>query len=76
MAYRWSTVREAARRGLSGWVMNQPDGTVLFEAQGERGLVEELIAWSRRGPSGARVTAVHVAWLAEIAGEDGFEIRH
>ncbi len=76
VSYRMSTLRAAIRRGLSGWVANQRDGTVLFEAQGERALVEELLAWARRGPSGARVHAVHVDWIEEVAAEVDFEIRH
>ena len=76
VSYRWSTVDEASDRGLVGWVKNQRDGSVLLEAQGPPGELEGLLAWCRRGPAGAHVTAVEVEWLAERPGEERFEIRH
>jgi len=76
VAYRVSALREAIRLGLTGWVQNEPDGSVRLEAQGELGRVDSLLAWCRRGPPGARVGAVDVEQLPDIEGESRFEIRH
>ena len=76
VAYRVSALREALRLGLSGWVQNEPDGSVLLEAQGARDRVAALLAWCRRGPPGARVTGVNVEELPDIEGEGRFEILH
>ena len=74
VGYRASTVYEASRLRLTGWVKNQADGSVLLEAQGER--VGELEAWCRHGPPAARVTAIDVEELPAVDGEHGFDIRH
>jgi acylphosphatase len=62
--FRASIVYEAQNFGLTGWVRNCPDGSVEAIAEGGRDKVEELIAWCRRGPSGARVENVAVDWQA------------
>ena len=72
--YRASTVQQAGRLGLTGWVKNERDGSVLLEAQGERSAVEELLAWCGEGPDGARVTGVDVEWIDDAAGEITFRV--
>jgi acylphosphatase len=60
--YRASTVQEAQKLRLTGWVMNCPDGSVEAVAEGATQKLEEFIAWCRQGPDGARVTQVDVRW--------------
>jgi acylphosphatase len=80
VGYRMSARREAARHGLSGWVQNQPDGSVVVEAQGERAQILAFLSWCRLGPAGAEVSDVEVKWVPELASgvdtEERFEIRH
>lgn len=67
--------RERARSlNLAGWVRNASDGTVqaVFEGDDER--VESMVEWCRRGPGGARVDGIEVAWVEPVH-EDGFSIR-
>ena len=52
---------EAERRGVAGWVCNRRDGSVEAVVQGSPGAVEAIIAWARRGPEDAHVTAVEVS---------------
>ncbi|MGD9685122.1 MAG: acylphosphatase [Candidatus Obscuribacterales bacterium] len=61
--YRVSTRDRARELGLSGFVRNVSDGSVEVLVTGDRGLVEELISWCHRGPSGSRVDTVVVEWL-------------
>jgi acylphosphatase len=56
--YRESMRLEAERLGITGWVKNLPDGRVEAVISGRAEQLEKLIAWSRRGPPMARVTAV------------------
>lgn len=58
--YRDSMQREAHRLGISGWVRNQPDGTVEAMVQGEPALLDKLVQWAHRGPELAQVERVVV----------------
>lgn len=60
--FRYSTVRQARELGLTGWVRNLSDGRVEILAQGEKKKLEELLSWSRRGPSGSRVSGIEFFW--------------
>ena len=58
VGFRWY-VREAARAaGLSGWVRNNPDGSVEVAAAGAPDDLAMLRSAIRRGPPGASVTMV------------------
>ncbi|MDW7709563.1 MAG: acylphosphatase [Deferrisomatales bacterium] len=72
--FRASTRDVARRLGLRGWVRNLPDGGVEAVFEGERGLVEEAVAWCRTGPPEARVAHCDVIW-EEPRGEGSFTIR-
>ena len=69
-----STTREAASRGLTGWVKNLEDGSVELEVEGEDALVAALIAWCEQGPPGARVSAVVVEERVATGAETQFSI--
>ena len=73
--YRGSMLQEAQRLGLTGWVMNRADGSVEAVAEGWQAKIEELIAWCRRGPQGARVAAVETQWQQPENKFVGFAIR-
>ena len=73
--YRASMLQEAQRLGLTGWVMNCPDGSVEAVAEGWQAKIEELIAWCRQGPQGARVAVVEVQWQKTENSFVGFAIR-
>ena len=57
--YRASTQETAQQLGLTGWVQNQVDGRVLFEAQGPAEAIMALLDWARRGPAAAQVQALN-----------------
>ena len=73
--YRASTVQEAQKLGLTGWVVNCPDGSVEAVAEGAQQKLEALIAWCRQGPTGARVTGVEVRWEKPENNFYSFSIR-
>jgi acylphosphatase len=60
VGFRYALADEARARKLCGFVRNRRDGTVEAVVAGPAADVEALIAWARRGPPGARVTAVAV----------------
>ena len=58
--FRETCRREAARLGVSGWVRNQPDGSVEAAFEGPAEAVESAVEWCRHGPATAQVEAVTV----------------
>jgi len=60
--YRASAQREAKRLGLTGWVVNRPDGSVEIVAEGEEDQVKDLLAWAQHGPATARVEKIDTRW--------------
>ena len=63
--YRHSTIQQAQRLGLHGWVRNRSDGSVEALVAGPAPALDGLIAWARRGPTAARVS--EVSWEATQA---------
>ena len=72
--YRQSTVTEAVKRNLTGWVKNMDDGSVTAEIQGEEDAVNELIEWCKTGPKHATVDRITEKKITVIT-EEGFNIR-
>jgi len=60
VGYRANTRRVASRLDLKGWVRNTPNGDVEAVIEGSEEMVERLIQWCRRGPTGAHVADVEV----------------
>ena len=56
--FRQSTLTEAERLGLTGWVCNLPDGRVEAVAYGHESALEQFEAWLGVGPKLARVDQV------------------
>ena len=56
--YRANTEKKANEIGLTGYVRNEPDGTVYIEAQGNEKQLNEFVEWCKRGPERARVDGV------------------
>jgi acylphosphatase len=72
--FRDTTRRQAASRGVAGWVRNLPDGTVEAVFEGGPEAVEALLAFCREGPRGARVERVEVS-EQDPEGLTSFDVR-
>ena len=59
--FRGWTEEQAVRRGLSGWVRNNQDGTVSALFVGPRVVVAEMLEACREGPRAARVDGLEVS---------------
>ncbi len=76
VAYRASFQRLARSLGLTGWVRNQPDGSVAFLVQGELEDVQAMLSWAEQGPALARVDGVETTAVSHQADLGVFEILY
>ncbi|MCQ1569750.1 acylphosphatase [Neorhizobium galegae] len=58
VGFRAWTREEAERLGLTGWVRNAPDGSVLALIAGPAAGISEMLGRFRHGPPGAAVSGV------------------
>lgn len=74
VGFRYFVLHRAETLGLDGWVRNRADGAVEVEAEGPRAALEALLESVRRGPQGARVTAVDEVWKERSPRHRGFQV--
>lgn len=43
VGFRWTSQNLASLHGLTGWVLNDWDGTVLMEVQGEKSEIDAMV---------------------------------
>ena len=72
VGYRMAMTEAAIALGVTGWVRNRRDGTVEALVQGDDAAVERVLAWCRRGPPGANVTAIAARLREADLAIDGF----
>ena len=75
VSFRWYTTREAVRLGVTGWVRNEPDGSVAAHFEGEPAAVEAMVEWCQDGPRPAQVQRV-VRRDGAVTGARSFEVRY
>ena len=74
IGYRWFVVEKAAALSLTGWVRNNPDGTVEAEAEGSAEDVARFAEALKSGHPYARVTRIAAAERPAKGGAGAFEI--
>lgn len=58
VGFRYWTMREAIRLGVTGWVRNRRDGSVEALFAGPADAVAHMMALCQKGPESAQVDAV------------------
>ncbi|QBO36812.1 acylphosphatase [Periweissella cryptocerci] len=53
VGFRWSAIRVANSLKITGWVQNQPDGSVLLEATGPEAKLHDFVTIIKNSPSPA-----------------------
>lgn len=71
--FRDTVRRRAVAANVSGWVQNNPDGSLEAVFEGKPTEVELLVSFCREGPRGARVDGVAVT-VEDPEALHGFEI--
>ena len=73
--FRASARDEARRLGVTGWIANTQEGTVIAEAQGAPDAVDAFIEFCRQGPGQSWVEELVVDDVDVVDGESGFGVR-
>lgn len=76
VGFRFSTVREASRYEVTGYVKNEPDGTVRVVAEGRRAELEEFFKGLITSSVGGFVRDTDIAWSDETGEFDAFGIKY
>lgn len=74
--FRAETQEKAQQLGVTGWVKNCPGDQVEAVFEGEKQQVEEMVKWAKKGPPGAIVNDLDVAWEEYQGKFTNFEIRY
>ena len=75
VGFRYRAKYAAAELGLTGWVENMYDGTVVAEVQGNAGQIEELIRTLSEG-RWIRVDHVIREHMPVVPGEKSFRVHN
>jgi acylphosphatase len=75
VAFRWEAQHAAERLGVTGWVRNEPDGSVFVVAEGEEAILHRFLAYLREGPPAARVVGVDADWREATGAFSTFQVR-
>lgn len=70
VSFRYSTVIKAREFGFTGFVRNEPDGSVLAVAEGPEPKLKEFLRWCQTGSEYAQVEKVEASW-GSATGEFG-----
>lgn len=72
--YRATTKAVADQLGVKGFVLNQADGSVYIEAEGDDFALDSLLEFCEEGPDRAKVEDIQYTESAEIKGFKNFEV--
>ncbi|SFJ98529.1 acylphosphatase [Halobacillus dabanensis] len=77
VGFRAATKQIADQIGVNGWVKNQPDGTVLIEAEGKHEKMDEFIKQIDHGPTPfSKVEALDIEDNREMNHHKKFKVVH
>jgi len=71
--YRKATKAVADQLGVRGMVLNEPNGDMYIEAEGDKSSLEMFLEWCEEGPQDAQVTAVE-SHEGELKNYRNFEV--
>ena len=76
VGYRYFTIQRARDLGLTGWVKNQPDGSVLIIAQADEDVINTFIDYLKIGPARSRVSQISKVKLNTLGDFDNFSVKY
>jgi acylphosphatase len=74
VGFRDAAYWKARKLHVGGFVMNEPDGSVYIEAEGDDDELKEFLVWCEKGPFGAKVGKIETEWKEPGGKFTGFRI--
>ena len=62
VSFRYYTVQEAQKLGITGWVRNEPDNTGQVVAEGSQEQLDALIDFLHVGSPSANIAEIYIDW--------------
>ncbi|MGF2383950.1 acylphosphatase [Lentilactobacillus otakiensis] len=76
VGFRWATIQIAESLDISGWVKNEPDGSVSILASGSRENLDHFIEKIRQSPTSfAKVRSLQINYIAKRVNK-GFNVKY
>ncbi|MCU0856962.1 MAG: acylphosphatase [Pontiellaceae bacterium] len=76
IGFRYTAVRLAQAHNLTGWVKNEPDGSVSLVAEGDEPRLMELLQAIHRSHLGKHITNEQVNRASATGEFNGFSVQH
>ena len=74
VGFRYRTLHAASALGLTGWVRNDPSGTVTMEIQGEEERIQRIIPMIENS-SWISIESCEEQYIPLDESESGFQVR-
>lgn len=72
--FRYSAKSAADRLKVTGFIQNEPDGSVYIEAEGKKERLEKFLQWCRRGTALAKVKKIETQ-KSKVRGYSEFAVK-
>lgn len=76
VGFRQFTIQRAFELGITGWVRNQVDDSVLIVAQGDAEVINTFIDFLYLGPTRSRVAQISKSKINSLPIFDTFSVRY
>ena len=74
--FRYTSMTQATKLGLTGWVRNDDDGSVEMEVQGKEELIEELFEIMKTISSYIVIDSIEQTNISVVPDESEFIIKY
>ncbi len=75
VGFRWTALTAAKNEGATGWVKNEPDGSVSMEIQGTEKQISRVLTALEQDKY-IRIDRVETKQLQKVSGEKSFQVSY
>lgn len=76
VGYRYFVIQKATEMGITGWVKNSVDGSVIIVAQGIEEEIKTFIDYLYIGPTSARVDQISKVKFNSLGNFNNFSVKY